>query len=488
MDVLHLRLPCRSFRVNYKVAEPGKFSLTTEFLLRLLRYADGLQEEAIAEFFWFRGDETRFVVDHAESSGYVARTRGRVRLTEAGHNLFRAGMDEPALFEVQAKRDHFDFDLIAFAPAERRVLSPFEYELAEIGLVNVEETGNASQRIVPSFRRYFQEFRFKRGGGRIEKQSLYTVDDVQAGNRFSTVVPVALSVRNDNPGSPEANLLTWKTGFELEDRAAVVQSCSTFVGAICVPSSALGPESAECLARCAPDQVSRFFRNDVFDPEAFFRSTVRQAGELRSDRPTVRVIGTVWTEVNRTRFASALKSALARGGKPPSMVFWLKPALPLWGMTTRLQDILGAVAKQFAPEGDERAPVRAVLVGDEEPPRRFSKAFNAVVKVPTRRLPRGLEVFLVPGRLAFVLLHTPIGVAEGYPVPLGIASFDPKVVERVHGIMTDVMVAALPLPAYCDWASTKLTSWMKSTPSWIFLPKLQLKGRDSLLLIVGSLI
>src|ERR1700728_224549 len=30
VNVIELRLPCRSFRIRYKVAEPGEFSMTTE--------------------------------------------------------------------------------------------------------------------------------------------------------------------------------------------------------------------------------------------------------------------------------------------------------------------------------------------------------------------------------------------------------------------------------------------------------------------------
>jgi len=425
--------------------------------LRLLRNADGLQEGAIGQFFGFGPDETRFVVDHAESFGYVARVGGRACLTEAGHSLFSVSGDEPTLFEVSAKREHFDFDLIALAPAERRPLTQFEYNLPELDLADVEEMANASQRLVPSFKRHFQEFRFKRGGSRLEKQSLYTVDDVQPEKRFPEIVPVTVSVRSDHPAFPEANLLSWKTGFELEDRAAVVRGCASFVRAIRIPASALSQQATDCLALCAPDQVSRFIRNDVFSAEAFFRWTVRQVGELRRDRPTVRTIGNLWTDANRTRFASALTTAVERGGTPPSMMFWLRPALPLWGTTTRLSDIIEAVKNQLAPgEGDERQSVRAVMLGDEEPPKRFRSLFNAVLAVPSRRLPQGLELLLVPGRLTFVLVHTPIGIAEGYPIPLGIASVDPKVIERVHGLITDVIAAAQPVPLHCDWNTANL--------------------------------
>ena len=44
-------LPCRRFVVSYKLAVLGRVSLTTEFLLRLLKATDGLDETKAATFF-----------------------------------------------------------------------------------------------------------------------------------------------------------------------------------------------------------------------------------------------------------------------------------------------------------------------------------------------------------------------------------------------------------------------------------------------------
>src|SRR5207244_3047495 len=161
-------------------------------------------------------DLTRFIVDFVESVGYVQRKNGRLYLTDSGHGLF-AGSDEPALFEVRAKQERFDFDLIAFAPADRRGLTAFEYELPELSLAESKDPGKASKHILKSFGRFFQELRFRKGGSRLEKQFLYTIDDVQAEQRYSSTVPVTLAVRPDDPGFPESSLLQWRTGPELED-------------------------------------------------------------------------------------------------------------------------------------------------------------------------------------------------------------------------------------------------------------------------------
>ena len=94
VDAFDLRLHCRAFRIGYKVAEQGKLSLTTEFMLRLLRAADDLREDGVAKFFGFDAEEARFAIDQAERFGYAERASRRVRLTSVGHNLFAAGGPE----------------------------------------------------------------------------------------------------------------------------------------------------------------------------------------------------------------------------------------------------------------------------------------------------------------------------------------------------------------------------------------------------------
>lgn len=77
---MHLRLPCRAFRISYKVAETGDFTLTNEFLLRLLRLLDGLPETSMSEFFGFTTDETQFIVNLVEDRGFTQRKNGRPRI------------------------------------------------------------------------------------------------------------------------------------------------------------------------------------------------------------------------------------------------------------------------------------------------------------------------------------------------------------------------------------------------------------------------
>jgi hypothetical protein len=48
-----------------------------------------------------------------------------------------------------------------------------------------------------------------------------------------------------------------------------------------------------------------------------------------------------------------------------------------------------------------------------------------------------MEVLIVPHVAAFVVVHAPVGTVDGYPVPLGLASFDPDVVDRVKTYVSE---------------------------------------------------
>lgn len=453
VDVVDLRLPCRSFRVGYKVAEPGEFSMTTEFLLRLLRLVNALPENAIAEFFGFTSDEARFIVDHVENQGYVRRSNGRVHLTDAGHGLFSRS-EEPALFEVSKKEELFDFDLISLAPSDQfRAFDDFEYRLPELP-VDPQPTGEQPSAVVlRAFRRFFQEFRLKRGGARLEKQSLYTVDFVNAEQRFSTLVPVTVSVRKDDPGFPEASVTEWRSGTELDDRSEVVQKCAEFVRAIRWGKDQLSEFAVSTLAGIAPLQLAGMVKDNHLNIDAFFKATVRQAGELRVDRPTVRVVGQLWTNSNRIRFASALKYSMARAGAPPKMHYWLKPSVPYWGATRRLAGILGAVEKQISENSG--TTIRSILCG-ERGVSRFKTHFNGILSFPDFTLPSGLELFLVPSHFVYVAVHTPLRQAEGYPVSLGIVSFDSEILSRAQSVLFDLLRLPGVSAVHCDWKAENM--------------------------------
>src|SRR5688572_1007652 len=91
LAVYDVLLPCRIFQIDHKVAVLGRTSLTTEFLLRLVKAVPGISQEDAAAFFGFNLRETSFVLADAEAPGFVERRDGRLWLTTAGDGLFRDG-------------------------------------------------------------------------------------------------------------------------------------------------------------------------------------------------------------------------------------------------------------------------------------------------------------------------------------------------------------------------------------------------------------
>ena len=452
IDAFDLRLPCRAFRVSYKVAEQGKLSLTTEFMLRLLRAADELREDGVARFFGFNDEEARFAIDQAERFGYVERSNGRVHLTSAGHNLFAAGTDEPALFQVVRKTDKVSFDLISFAPVEpRRLLTKFEFGLPELPIAALAEVGQASDRVKQSFQRNFRLIRPKRRGDS-QINSLYTVDSIDAEKRFETVLPVKVSVRPENPTTPEADLLSWKTGGDLDEREAILNACGNFVRSIEGQNNGKSEAAAKELVTCAPEAAGRFMRAGGFNWSAYFRVAIQRAGRLQIDRQTVSVVGRVWVDANRERLARAAEYSLRREGPRPPLIVWIKPAVPHWGCTTKFVEILDGLRHAFRDVPGADGKLRVLLAG-ETVPEAFAQACDVTVRVPSRSLAPDLEVLLVPGRLCVVLAHSPVETARSFPIPMGIVSFEPAVVRRAHELVTSLLSGPGVSVEHCNGSS-----------------------------------
>lgn len=467
IDVIELKLPCRAFRIDYKLAEPGEFSLTTEFMLRLLRYADGLSEAAISEFFAFTTDETCFVVDLVQKDGFARRKNGKVYLSEAGHRLF-TNSDDPGLFEVHKKQERFDFDLLAFAPADRKSLDEFEFRLPEISMGDVSENERVADLARESFRRFFHEFRIKKGGKAFEAETLYTIDNVQAEQRFSALVPVTLAVRPDDPRFPEANMTGWRSGTELEDRAEVAVQCATFAKNITTRSDQIWSETVKLLSDVAPIQMMGAYNANTFKARVFFKAALKQAGELRVDRPTIRTVGHLWTQRNRIRFASAVKYALSNSAGAPPYQFWLRPSIPYWGITKRLSAITEAVRNQFLESSEDIPLIHSIMIGDDRRSDLFKHACDGCISLPDYALPAAIEAFLVPNHIAYVAVNAPMDSEEGYPIPLGILTFDPASVTKVQRFLETILESRVAYESHCSWRPNGLMdevrAWLRKSP------------------------
>lgn len=477
LDRFDVLLPCRMFQVTYKVAEQGGVSLTSEFLLRLL-YAveDGMHDERIAQFFGFNQRELAFVLNEVLTRDYAIREEGRLRLTKVGHGLFSAGNGAPHIVTVEKRTGDFGFDSISLCGQEFSRLDPFARSLPALEVKNQTVAANPSEHIRQmAFRRSFAEFDFsRRNGVNVTKQHLYSVDSVAPEKRFLTAVPVRVIAQGGDCANIQVDLSDWHTGHELEDRDVIVNAITALVDSIVVQKTAHDEWAYKQLLAIAPAFLQRYKRRDGFAVDRYHRYALQAAAEPRADRPTVPLIGAIFTPANMERLTAALKYGTRTLGKAisqhesmalalvqvqtgelnhgdeqevpaapqwPRQMFWLTP-IKHWGQTRALPIALDLVlqALQQADTGslDDWQTIAVRPQGDRNmgrPPAWVKNAFSKIISLPLQDMPSSsLEILYVPNLVAAVLVHAPIspstGVARGFPVPLGFLSFDPEVVAQ----------------------------------------------------------
>lgn len=428
-DVL---LPCRKFAVEHKIAVLGRISLTGEFLLRLLRAADGVAEDDGAAFFGFDQRDMAFVIHEVEKLGYVERKEGRLWLTIAGRELFRPGSDQPHIFEVEARREIVGFDLMALAPEDQKPLDDFEQRLPELELLEPALASAAAAQIPTAFRRFYPEIMARRERAIGDKRSLYSIDEVTPKSRFSSLVRIAVRSTGLRPSAGEPDLGEWRDGAELDDRRAVAEAVSAFVDGLRVDRRSDDAEAYDVLAALAPEFLKDVLRKDGLAVERYYREAFTRAGEPRSDRPTIPLLGTIFTGHNVNRTLEVLDYGLRSQARPEGLI-WISPTAPSWGATQRLPELAREIKArcQRVLDGEgARAKAIGFLTGRPEP--YVEMAFDDWGVTDTPQAPGRLELMIVPEVMVAASVHAPIGASRGIAVPLGLLSFDPRVVQRAQ--------------------------------------------------------
>lgn len=440
-------LPCRNFVVEHKVAEVGKVSITAEFLLRLLKAVGRCTEEEAAAFFGYNRPEMSYVLNEVQQADFVVRSEGRLSLTATGHALFRAGQDEPAIYEVERKTARVGFDLISLAPQERASLSLFEIKLPELPIQDPKRVAIATDLVPLSFRRFYGEIAPRTDPTTTVRRSLYSIDGVTAKERYSALVRVHVNSTGMRPTVGEIDLSDWRSEFERADRGAVATSAASMLEKLTISKRSDDPEAYGLLIELAPEYLKEYTRRDGLAVERFYRYAYASHGEVRSDRPTVPLVGSVFTLENARRLFEVVTYALRRKRRPPEAIFWIVPQLPLWGSTTVLPDILDhAVSRIDSVNQDLLAKQSVVTVAltATKPDRWVSTAFKLNYCAERRVFPSGFEMVLAPGIFTAALVHAPVGAQSGLAVPLGIVSFDENVVARATALLERVLMAYRP--------------------------------------------
>lgn len=453
-------LPCRKFRIAHKVAVLGKVSLTSEFLLRLVRIVEGIQEDEAASFFGFNRREMSFALEETEGKGYIERRDGKLWLTVEGGSLFRNGNSDPEIFTVESRSLDYGFDLLSLAPESPRSLDYFQLRLPELPVTDEKRVGTATLGIPHAFRRFYSELADRRDRNRTEKKDLYSVDGATPLDRFSSPVRIVLRAQASTPALGEGDLSLWRPDYELDDRPEVVSSVALFIDSLRIPRRSSDGAAYEALADIAPEFLKDFIRKDGLAVDRYYKEALTRAGDLRADRKTIPIVGSILLPENRKKLIEAIDYGLRDLEKVPPLFAWVAPQVPHWGATTDLADMVRAIKNRLGRKGDEEdEQVRSVFLTAPSPARYFEKAFDRVCESSVTRFPPSLEVLLIPNVVVVAVAHTPIGAPMGHPVPLGLLSFDKQAVERTNALISENMAPYVTDPGlYSDMRSILATN------------------------------
>ncbi|WP_330212060.1 hypothetical protein [Pseudomonas sp. Z18(2022)] len=427
-------LPGRNYKIEHKVAEVGKVSLTTEFLVRLIYSVDGMPEAEVAKFFDFSPQEMTFLLNDAVSLGYVSRDSGRLRITRAGRDLFLTGGDEPQIFNVEKRTSTVGFDLISFAPQRWDRTEAFDHCLHSLEM-DTEMVSNASGKIPGSFKRHFTELNTRKGARAYLKRSLYSIDAVTPAEKFSALVPVFVKAPRATLTQGAANLLEWRPEDELDDRSGVAAAIGNFVDDLRIQVADTAINEYRLLIELAPE----FFRSYTVKSEFSVLRYQRYALGMKEHRfhklrKTIPVIGPFFSPINSGVLDLAVNQAVkyTPASFLPSKIYWKAPRRPYWGTTWVLPSILENVQERIVEKlGTEDLPPETVLLLESNAQGPI-KAFTKTQVFSNGGPPDSVEIFLVPGVAAGVLIHLPGTATYGHAVPLGFISVDPHVVSRTE--------------------------------------------------------
>ncbi|RWH84019.1 MAG: hypothetical protein EOQ87_31880 [Mesorhizobium sp.] len=436
LDIFDVLLPCRFYEVNYKVASLGQVSPTLEFLLRLVKAAPGIADEDAASFFGYSPTDVAYVLEEAVGPGYLERRAGRLWLTISGESLFKEDEEQPSIYTVEARRRSFGFDLMAIAPQVKRFLDELERALPELPSEDPAGTGRVAERVPARFKQFFRELADQVDRGKTERRDIYSIDPlVTPGERYQMPLRVVTFAQASNPSAAEIDLSSWRMDHEIADRPEIERAVALFVKDQQISASQLDAASGyQTLIDLAPEFLKEFTTRNGLSEVRYWREAVSRAGEPRTDRKTIPIVGSLLLPGNIERVQAVLDYGLRNVTEAPANIYAVAPQTRRWGATTRQRDLLTLIQEKTARTlpGDRPEMKSLCLYAWDKPAQYTAKTFDEIQVVRVGDFPKALELLLVPGVMVAAIVHAPLGASTGNPVPLGLASFDPLVIDRAY--------------------------------------------------------
>ncbi|MFG1210412.1 hypothetical protein [Xanthobacter flavus] len=421
IDSVDFQISCRRFTVRATVTRDRQLPVVDEFVLRLLAILDRISVTRMRYWFGFSAAEMETALLDMGRRSLIEFDGNEAMLAPAGRDLFKScGVDGvPHIVEVAPIVADVWFDLVSRTMVPRSRSRSSEY------MVKVTEQPDARD-IPEAFARRAFEDNFRDYARRIRRIpdpdaiNLYSISGVEGGAFGYQSLQAKLVLDLDRIG-------VRPTFSEAADSASGFQKLA--VAANDAWQVVTGPD----LASGAMAEFERMTGDARLFPllqridersawvEAFRLAEVSGSGY----RPCV---GATYLKGNIERLL--LKFAEARFEQPITEVIWARPSGSTWGRTTRVAEALAEV--RDALRNNNQADVKAVIAMPRSTIRsaRLShkRIFDRGVLLPQGHLPSNIEIFLIPGIAAFVIIHVPV---QQHSVPIGGLITEPKRLSRI---------------------------------------------------------
>lgn len=397
-------VPCRQFIIGAQVTRDKRMPVVDEFVLRALRVCERVPESRLSAYFGFTKGELQTVLADLAARTLIVMDKNDVLLHPSAAEMFRTSAPDTAtIMEVDDWVAWLWFDLIS-----QNMINPQGLRrgknLIEIR-VPVAERTLAEDFAREAFQSNFKDYlRVVKKIYNPENLSLYAITDVQPG-RFG-FVPIAGKEELSFEAGPK---LTTNVLEGYEERP---QRLRLLTDAMSGALRDLGFAEASAAARSDFERLSGAVFGSAWSGDALdLPRWIEHQGDAEGEQQSITLVGAAYVEANRRAFCTMLAAsgALERITDRSSLeVVWFRPAGRAWGVSDDLRlmlaDVRATVRKVCGADAalGSCLVVPAALRGDK--PRRFDRIFSRAVVAPPGFLSPALELILLPGVAAIVLI------------------------------------------------------------------------------------
>ncbi|MDR6591563.1 hypothetical protein [Agrobacterium tumefaciens] len=425
VDTVDFQVSCRRFTVRATITRDRQLPVVDEFVLRLLAILDRMSINRMRGWFGFTASEMQTVLKDMGRRNLVEIVNDDIQLAPAGRELFRASSTTgvPHVVETSPIIENVWYDLVSrnMVPRSRARSADYLVKVAELPEAREMPEAFARSAFEENFRDYAKRIRRFPDPDSV---NLYSVSDVEGGMYGYQTLRSDLVL--------EMERLRVRPIFkELDDSTANYNKLT--VAASDAWQMQVGPDVASNTAaefdRMTGDNR---FTNVIENPQNIdiwrqaLASITAEGSEFHAST------GALYLQRNFDRLIANIGDFESK--QADCDVVWLRPGGATWGRTLKIGETIASVGHALSNAGKKMRTTLAMPRSTHKTMRQNHKRiFERGLLLPQGHLPGNLEIFLVPGKLAVVNVHLPVGT---HSVPIGGTVFNKKRLARITERLT----------------------------------------------------